>query len=185
MACLRSAVSIRAWSDSVRLRFWMATAACERKCSTSSASNGRSRPGWRPATLSTPKMPSRVTSGAQSIDASRVVRRRLRRRRPVVVEQLGQPSDRLAGHSCQRPAAPVEAMDLRRSEHGAHVVVERQREANPVALGLRPRDLLRDDAERVLAVLAHQQRRRVIVVRQRPDAVEDLVEEILRDGSAP
>jgi hypothetical protein len=62
----------------------------------------------------------------------------------------------------------------------AHVVVERQRESDPVALGLRPCDLLRDDAERILAVLAHEQRRRVIVGRQRADAVEDLVEEILR-----
>ena len=47
-------------------------------------------------------------------------------------------------------------------------------------LRLRPRDLFRHHAQRRLVVLADEQRRRVIVEGQRPDAVQDLVEEILR-----
>jgi hypothetical protein len=71
IACLRSAVTTRARSDSVRCRFWIAIAACDRKCSTSSASNGLSCPGYRAAIFSTPTRLSRVTSGAHSIEASR------------------------------------------------------------------------------------------------------------------
>ena len=43
-ACARPSRT-RARSDSVRCRFWMAMAACDRKCSTSSASNGFSCSG--------------------------------------------------------------------------------------------------------------------------------------------
>ena len=52
-------------------------------------------------------------------------------------------------------------------------------QSDPLALGLRPRDLLGHHAQRRLVLLADQQRRRMIVERQRADAVQDLIEQIL------
>ena len=72
----------------------MAMAAWDRKCSTSSASYGVNCPGWRAAIFSTPTRPSRVTSGAHSIElltnlfaAERVG--------AVVIEHVGKPRRRL------------------------------------------------------------------------------------------
>ena len=178
IACFRSAVSMRAWSDSVRVRFWMATAACERKRSTSSASNGFSRPGCRDATF---RMPNHAVAG----DQRRAQHRCLARVRAVVavavvVEQPGEPRHRLAGPRLPVIAVAIEPMDLGRGQHRLELRVERQREADMAASRFRPGDLLGDQAERVLAPLANQQRRRVVVVGQRSKAVQDLVEEVLR-----
>ena len=137
-----------------------------------------SRPGCRAATLRMPNMPSRATSGAHSIDASRSSASVWPA--AVVVEQLGEPRHRLAGPLAARRRRADRSRGSRPTPARLKCRVDRQREADAVAPRLGPRDLLGDDAKRVLAALADQQRRRVIVVGQRTQAVEDLVEEILR-----
>ena len=71
-------------------------------------------------------------------------------------------------------------MNLARFQDRAHFSVEHERQTDAFALRLRPGDLFRDDPKLVVAVLADQQRGRVIVVGQRSQPVENLVEEILR-----
>ena len=71
-------------------------------------------------------------------------------------------------------------MDFARGQRWLEGRIERQRQADAVAPRLGPRNLFRDDTQGVFAVLSYQQCRRVIVVGQRAEPVEDLVEEILR-----
>ena len=77
-------------------------------------------------------------------------------------------------------AAAIEAVDLFRLQLCRRIVGNRQPEPDPRALHLGPGDLLRHDAKRRLIFLADEQCGRVIVVGQRPDAIQDLIEEILR-----
>ncbi len=98
----------------------------------------------------------------------------------VVVEQLGETRHRLAGPRLPPVAVPIEAVDLGRRQRRLELGVDWQREPDVPAARLRPGDLLGDEAQRVLAALADEQGGRVIVVGQRTEAVEDLVEEILR-----
>ena len=177
IACLRSAVTTRARSDSVRCRFWMAIAAWDRKCSTSSASKGFSCPGWRAAILSTPTRPSLVDQ--------RCTQHRRFAKAPIVRRGCSRATSASGPGWLVRPLAPavalpVEAVDLFRLQQRRAVIGDRDLESDPLALRLRPCDLFRDHAQRRFAVFANEQRRRMIVEGQRSEAVEDLIEEILR-----
>ncbi len=135
-------------------------------------------PGMARRDLQQPDHP--VAGDERRAEHGRLARRRALVAVAVVVEQLGEPRDRLAGPCAPGVAIAIEPVDLGRGQRRLEVGVERQRQPDVAASRLGPGDLFGDQPERILAALADEERRRVIVVGQRAEPVEDLVEKILR-----
>ena len=98
----------------------------------------------------------------------------------VVVEPLGEICDRFARPLVPVVAASIEAVDPPRLEHLPDAVAEREAKTDAMALRLRPRNLFRDDLQLLIVLVTNQQRRRVIVVREGPETVQNLIEQVLR-----
>ena len=164
IACLRSAVTTRARSDSVRCRFLIAIAACDRKCSTSSVLNGLSCSAWRAAILTADQaVPCDQRHAEHGRFADVLSSRRVT---AVVVEHRRQRANRLIAPLAPALVLPIETVHAFRLQQCRGRLAHRYPEADPLALGLGPGDLFRDDAQRRFVLLPDQQRRRVIVERE-------------------